>query len=449
MRIATLQFSPLLGDVKGNIRRADQVLAKGLEERRDGGEVGGLDLLVLPEMAFSGYNFSSTSTIKPHLEPTAAGRSAEWARSTARRLGCVVCVGYPEIAEPDHSPASPSNDAGVAADVKEENSATAVAVEEVEGKRFNSLLIVDKTGETLLNYQKRFLYYTDERWAEEGRNGEGFFALPAVARERHEGITASSNIVDGKESPFSNTYTSTSTLLPLSQSNHANHTPSSSSETPTTHHIPTSVGICMDINPYKFTAPWTAFEFAHQVQTRRSKLVILSMAWLTLLEREELNGSVLAGRRPDMDTFQYWIQRFWPLVTGGRDRDGDDGGEGEGGVQETILVFANRAGEEEGLEGKDAARYAGTSCVLGIRRPLRKKAVVPKPNEKSQERDNGGEDAGKESSSSDGELEVESSPLGDVEIVVWDMLGRAEEGVCYVDTALEPKSVFKVARPSH
>lgn len=52
MKIATLQFSPLLGDVDGNIRHADEIL-KGAEDAY-GDRLHGLDLLVLPEMAFSG-----------------------------------------------------------------------------------------------------------------------------------------------------------------------------------------------------------------------------------------------------------------------------------------------------------------------------------------------------------------------------------------------------------
>jgi protein N-terminal amidase len=46
MKIACLQFAPLVGDVENNIRAADAILEKtNLED---------VDLLVLPEMAFSG-----------------------------------------------------------------------------------------------------------------------------------------------------------------------------------------------------------------------------------------------------------------------------------------------------------------------------------------------------------------------------------------------------------
>lgn len=46
MRIACLQFAPQLGDVDQNLNRADAVLSKA--NPKD------IDLLVLPELAFSG-----------------------------------------------------------------------------------------------------------------------------------------------------------------------------------------------------------------------------------------------------------------------------------------------------------------------------------------------------------------------------------------------------------
>jgi predicted amidohydrolase len=57
MRIGTLQFAPRLGKVEYNIRRADELLSTamkriGKDDRRP------LDLLVLPEMAFSGWFIS-------------------------------------------------------------------------------------------------------------------------------------------------------------------------------------------------------------------------------------------------------------------------------------------------------------------------------------------------------------------------------------------------------
>ena len=49
MRIGCLQFAPQVGDVDNNLNRADAVLNKA-----DQFVVDSLDLLVLPELAFTG-----------------------------------------------------------------------------------------------------------------------------------------------------------------------------------------------------------------------------------------------------------------------------------------------------------------------------------------------------------------------------------------------------------
>ncbi|OAT13256.1 N-terminal amidase [Blastomyces gilchristii SLH14081] len=468
MRIATLQLSPRRGDVEGNIRRANALvddldmrlmrLKRGAQP--DGGSsmpagsgvsagalAGLLDVLVLPEMAFTGYNFPSLEAIRPYLEPTTSGPTAEWARSAARRLGCVVCVGYPELAEAQStSPATSAlslpplrsdihaamrnknsdepakadrhhtshgdgkenkpiadvqrtNDDGSIKNTTNEESNKNSNNTTTAPSRFNSALLVSPTGSTLYNYQKRFLYYTDEPWAAEGRNGKGFLHLQ----------------------------------LPST-------TTSPDTDATTTTAIPTAIGICMDINPYKFLAPWTVYEFATHVLASGARLVLLPMAWLTLLkpgelgegegegERERGEEEKLAlARRPDMETFRYWLLRFWPLVraAGKGEREGEGEGQGEAGM--VILVFANRVGVEEGgfrigKDGDGVARYAGSSCIVGIRRGRR--------------------EDGSESWRAKGESGGEEA-----EILVWEMLGRAEEGVCFVDTEAEPKYVFRMREP--
>lgn len=255
MRIGCLQFAPHLGDINQNLNRADAVLNKA--------NVKDLDLLVLPELAFSGYNFKSLKDINPFFEPTAAGISSLWARTTALKYNTAVVVGYPEKVDVSIKwPCSP--------------------------EYYNAAIIVNEDGETIGHYRKTHLYYTDETWALEGP--EGFFGadLPGLG-----GV---------------------------------------------------AMGICMDINPYKFEARWTDWEFAHHVLHRGANLVILSMAWLT---RENYNLYSRTPREPDLDTLGYWIARLEPLI-----RDEEEG--------EIIVVIANRAGVE------DDAVYAGTSCVLGI-----------------------------------------------------------------------------------
>jgi protein N-terminal amidase len=83
----------------------------------------------------------------PHLEPSGSGISSLWARTTALKYDCTVAVGYPEKVDVSRTwPASP--------------------------EYYNSLIVVNQDGETVANYRKSFLYYTDETWALEG---PGFF----------------------------------------------------------------------------------------------------------------------------------------------------------------------------------------------------------------------------------------------------------------------------------
>lgn len=53
MRIGCLQFAPQVADIDNNLNRADAVLAKANQDDLDS-----LDLLVLPEMAFSGMVYA-------------------------------------------------------------------------------------------------------------------------------------------------------------------------------------------------------------------------------------------------------------------------------------------------------------------------------------------------------------------------------------------------------
>ncbi|KAI5806481.1 carbon-nitrogen hydrolase [Peziza echinospora] len=256
MRIACLQFNPQLGNIAHNLKRAEAIISRA--------EPMDLDLLVLPEMAFSGYNFKSLQEIGFHLEPTAAGPSTVWARSIARRLRCFVSVGYPE-----YTSGPPSNPQAM--------------------QRYSSAVLVSPQGNVVTNYRKSFLFSTDETWATEG---QGFFAgdVPGIGNM--------------------------------------------------------AMGICMDLNPYKFLAPFEKYEFANHVLQSGAELVVLSMAWLTAAPP----GSLMEHAQvPDADTLAYWVQRLQPLI---------DHGNIHG--REITVVINNRVGTE------GECNYAGTSVVLGI-----------------------------------------------------------------------------------
>ncbi|KAL2068252.1 hypothetical protein VTL71DRAFT_16350 [Oculimacula yallundae] len=256
MRIGCLQFAPQVGDIDNNLNRADCVLSRSTPLDLD------LDLLILPEMAFTGYKFRSLQHISSYLEPTAAGITSLWARTTALKYNCIVAVGYPEKVDVSKKwPAIP--------------------------EYYSSVIVVNAEGETIANYRKSFLYYIDETWALEG---EGFYAGDI------EGL---GNI---------------------------------------------AMGIGMDLTPYRFEAPWSAWEFAHHVLHVEANLVIIPMAWFT---SDNARSFSRAPSEPDMDALAYWLSRLEPLIRAEA-------------VGEIIVIFANRCGTEEELV------YAGTSAVIGI-----------------------------------------------------------------------------------
>lgn len=212
----------------------------------------------------------------------------------------------------------------------------------LEPRAYNSLVFVDRAGGIIAHTRKTFLYYTDETWASEG---QGFYA----------GEISLGSSLKTKQ---------------------------------------VASGICMDINPYKFEAAWTSYEFANHALASGAEVVVLSTAWLTQLSTYELQGQ---AKQPDLDTVNSWLERMRPLL-------GPNGAE-----EEVIVVFANRCGEEGESPLLGPVRYAGSSTVMGISR-------------------------------GDG--------LVDGKVRIWDMLGRAEEGVLVVDTKNSAKYGLKRPLPA-
>ncbi|KAK0512816.1 hypothetical protein JMJ35_004833 [Cladonia borealis] len=272
MRIACLQFSPKLGKPAENVARANVIL--------EAASPPDIDLLVLPELAFTGYNFPSLVAILPHLEPTSAGLSTTWAKTVASQYNCIVTVGYPELYSPSTSANSPNFTNQILA--------------------YNSTVTVAPNGQILAHYRKTHLYYTDETWAQE--SPEGWLSTPL-------------------------------TFAPKTESEKF---------------VQASFGICMDLNPYQFTAPWEAYEFCAHALAKESEILVLSMAWLTRLPEQDL---LEQAEEPDLNTLSYWIERMKPLVDG---------------EKEVIVVCANRSGMEPGknpIGEEEGVRYAGSSWV--------------------------------------------------------------------------------------
>jgi len=244
MKIALLQFAPLIGERTKNEQKADLMLEKFTIK-------DGVDLLILPEMIFTGYVFSGKEHIYPYLEDE-KGPTFQWCSKQAKRLNCYVAAGYPQIVKKG-----------------------------AEEKFYNSQCIVAPNGELVKTYHKTFLYETDETWAEEGHSFE-CIEIPELGIQK------------------------------------------------------AGLGICMDINPRQFKAPFEAFEFGNFHKTNNVQLIIFSSNWLDQEPEDNDNSSLI----------NYLATRLRPLIK-----------------SKVYFAFANRTGTENGI------RFIGSSFVLSLNEP--------------------------------------------------------------------------------
>jgi predicted amidohydrolase len=88
-RVAAIQFEPVLGAKAENVARLLELVEMAA---RDGAR-----LIVLPEMATTGYCWHSRDEVRPHVEPI-PGPTTDAFAVLAGRYGCYVVVGMPEVA---------------------------------------------------------------------------------------------------------------------------------------------------------------------------------------------------------------------------------------------------------------------------------------------------------------------------------------------------------------
>ncbi|TYZ53523.1 hypothetical protein PybrP1_008984 [[Pythium] brassicae (nom. inval.)] len=157
------------------------------------------------------------------------------------------------------------------------------------GRLYNAMMVVSPTGALACNPRKTFLYETDKVWATAG-GGFSTWHCPWLDRT-------------------------------------------------------ISFGICMDINPHEFTAPFSAFEFATQVVAHGSDLVLFSCAWCDH-NRDETET---------YPTLSYWATRLTPIVRALQQR--------EFAKPACFFLCANRVGEENGTH------FAGASCAMSLEEP--------------------------------------------------------------------------------
>jgi len=128
MRVAVVQFKATKGDVSGSLERLVAL-------SRDA--AAGADLVVLPEMAATGYCFPDREAVAAIAEPP-DGPTARALGAVAREAGCWLVVGFPER----------------------------------DGEAlYNSALVLDSDGCVAFVYRKTLLFETDLAWATPGDSG--------------------------------------------------------------------------------------------------------------------------------------------------------------------------------------------------------------------------------------------------------------------------------------
>jgi protein N-terminal amidase len=253
VHIAILQYHPQFKQVQQNMS-----LIKKLVHRI---ETDLVDILLLPEMAFTGYCFSSVEDIDSYCEvcgdTTNENSYFSFLSAIAQRLQCIVLCGYPE---------------------KFYDSNNTI-------QYYNSQYIIDHNGKLLHNYRKYFLYETDKKWCSEGSSFLSF---------KTELIKHNRSIQIG-------------------------------------------TGICMDINPKDFVAPWDEYEFATFHKQNKSQLLLLSANWLDRSDGSEDSS---------LEKQTYWLNRLKPFVTSEHDN--------------CYFAISNRVGSDGDV------LFCGASCVMAL-----------------------------------------------------------------------------------
>ena len=151
---------------------------------------------------------------------------------------------------------------------------------------YNSCMIINRNGEALPSYRKHFLYEMDKTWCVEGKE---FGTIDIQTRS-------------GENVKF-------------------------------------GIGICMDLNPYEFKAPWGAMEFSTFCKKKDVDVILFLTNWLDNQPNDESWESV-------MHIINYWAERLKPFLCKLK--------------KKTYFLAANRCGKE-----RDTT-FIGCSCALEL-----------------------------------------------------------------------------------
>ncbi|PWN32884.1 carbon-nitrogen hydrolase [Meira miltonrushii] len=294
LRIACVQIDCKHGMVERNRDRILE-LTKGLKR-------GDVDLIMLPEMALSGYIFDKKEDIAPFLEDPSKGEqhspSLALAVILASRLNCYVSIGFPCIGSAFQKTQSSDQVTYQITKPFDARQQDILPERWPEPAAFNASMFVDRTGKIIHTFRKHFNYTNDKVWATEGPGFECIKDVPLLGN--------------------------------------------------------VCVAICMDINPYDFQAPFDAFELARFCQKEEVDTLLMNIAWLASDQEEsEDEGEDQKSKEEQLQYAQlqhmsYLAQRLLPLF---KDQDGQP-------QRRLKFIACNRVGTEAGTV------FAGTSVGM-------------------------------------------------------------------------------------
>lgn len=124
---AVIQYKPPKGNIPEALAQIESLVHTAAKE--------GAKLIVLPEMATTGYIWPNKEAILPFAE-TQTGPTYQKLSHLARKHQCWIVCGY---------------------------------VEKCDGELYNAAFVIDAQGELACNYRKVLLYDADYTWARPGR----------------------------------------------------------------------------------------------------------------------------------------------------------------------------------------------------------------------------------------------------------------------------------------
>ena len=87
-RVAAVQYEPILGEKEKNVWNLLRLTEEAAQQDAR--------LIVLPEMATTGYCWTSRTEIAPYTEPL-PGPTTERFQALATRYSCFIALGLPEV----------------------------------------------------------------------------------------------------------------------------------------------------------------------------------------------------------------------------------------------------------------------------------------------------------------------------------------------------------------